>query len=73
MPRHLLRHRLRRRRKLRDKICAPSDFNVKQPAKPKEIKRRFADAAKLSSDCAESGRGGGEEGGGDALARSRWA
>ena len=51
-----------RLRKLRDKICAPSDFNVKQPAKPKEIKRRFADAAKLSSDCAESGRGGGDLG-----------
>ena len=26
------------------------------------IKRRFADAAKLSSDCAESGRGGGDLG-----------
>lgn len=37
-------------KKIRDKVCAPSDFNVKMPAKPKEVKRRFVDAAKAQSD-----------------------
>ena len=51
-----------RLRKLRDKICAPSDFNVKQPAKPKDVKKRFDAAAKLSSDCGESARKSGDIG-----------
>ena len=45
-----------RLRKLRDKICAPSDFNVKQPAKPKDVKKRFDAAAKLSRCIATCGR-----------------
>ena len=36
--------------KLREKICAPSDFNVRQPAKPKEVRKRFTDAARRESD-----------------------
>lgn len=51
-----------RLRKLREKICAPSDFNVKQPAKPKDVKKRFDAAAKLSSDCDESARKSGDIG-----------
>ena len=48
--------------KLRDKVLAPSDFNIKQPAKPKEVKRRFAESAKQHSDHAASARGGGDLG-----------
>ena len=51
-----------RLRKLRDKVTAPSDFNVKQPAKPKEVRRRFAETAKQHSDHAASARGGGDLG-----------
>eukprot|EP00320_Phaeocystis_rex_P014653 CAMPEP_0119065324 /NCGR_PEP_ID=MMETSP1178-20130426/8164_1 /TAXON_ID=33656 /ORGANISM="unid sp, Strain CCMP2000" /LENGTH=188 /DNA_ID=CAMNT_0007046829 /DNA_START=74 /DNA_END=640 /DNA_ORIENTATION=- len=51
-----------RLRKLRDKICAPSDFNVKQPAKPKEVRKRFDAAAKLSSDCGETASKSGDLG-----------
>tara|TARA_B110001452_G_scaffold229765_1_gene205805 strand:- start:1 stop:531 length:531 start_codon:yes stop_codon:yes gene_type:complete len=51
-----------RLQKLRDKVLAPSDFNVKQPAKPKEVKRRFAENAKQHSDHAASARGGGDLG-----------
>ncbi len=51
-----------RLRKLREKICAPSDFNVKQPAKPKDVKKRFDAAAKLSSDCGESASKSGDIG-----------
>ncbi|KAL3930346.1 MAG: hypothetical protein SGPRY_001576 [Prymnesium sp.] len=47
-----------RAKKIRDKICAPSDFNVKLAAKPKEIKRRFVDAAKCQSDHNTAREGG---------------
>ena len=43
-------HAARHVQKLRDKICAPSDFNVRQPAKPKEVRKRFTDAARRESD-----------------------
>ena len=35
---------------------------LEQPAKPKEIKRRFADAAKQNSDCGESASKSGDLG-----------
>ncbi len=40
-----------RLRKLRERVVAPSDVNVKKPPKPKEVRKRFSDAAKLHSDC----------------------
>ena len=43
-------HAARHVQKLRDKITAPSDFNVRQPAKPKEVRKRFTDAARRESD-----------------------
>ena len=43
-------HAARHVQKLREKICAPSDFNVRQPAKPKEVRKRFTDAARRESD-----------------------
>ena len=44
--------------KVHEKVTAPSDFNVKQKAKPKEVKRRFTDAAKGQSDHATAREGG---------------
>ena len=40
-----------RLRKARERILAPSDFNVKLPAKPKEVRKRFADAGRGQGDC----------------------
>uniref|UniRef100_A0A6U5DE34 Peptidyl-prolyl cis-trans isomerase n=1 Tax=Calcidiscus leptoporus TaxID=127549 RepID=A0A6U5DE34_9EUKA len=45
-------------KKARERILAGSDFNVKQPPKPKEIRRRFADAAKKQSDDQTASKGG---------------
>lgn len=53
---------LQRLRKVREKILSPSDFNIKQPPKPKEVLKRFTDAARLQSDCPTSARKGGELG-----------
>ena len=50
-----------RMRKVRERILSPSDFNVKLPPKPKEVRRRFADEAKKHSEH-ESAREGGELG-----------
>lgn len=45
-------------KKIREKVCAPSDFNVKVAAKPKEIKKRFIEAARAQSDHPSSSDGG---------------
>ena len=39
-------------------MTAPSDFNVKQPAKPKEVRKRFSDVAKQQSDCESYSKAG---------------
>jgi len=59
---------MRRVAKLREKVLAPCDFNVKLPAKPKEIRKRFAEAARTQSqDDTTRAKGGdlGEVCGGD--------
>lgn len=58
-----------RLRKLREKVLAPSDFNIRQPPKPKEVRQRFAAAAKAHSDDGDSAAQGGDIG---VLEPGRW-